>query len=325
MHVTGTRPGRVRWAAVTVSAMALILTLTTASASAAVAKPDPSTTLKNAAIPASCGHAATTLDGYEKDFGVNGGAWLRVKQAINLKMGHKSHPVIVVPFGCTAGGVGWPEWLLTYSRGGRLIGSVDLARSAPRQEHQTVTILRPHHGELQVRFIGTDGCCYAKTTHRGVLSFRRGKFVWQSTRALTVDYGSDIEGDDWPELGRVHQAKDANLFLSQTPRAFRDFIRHRWKRLHGSATGTCADGATVYVYRFSHKGFAAGAEDSCTGAGYIWARVRGKWQAVALSQDYYSCGAPGTVLRRAVTALAEPCVDGNGKVHKLGHWPRSGE
>lgn len=290
-----------------------------------VSGPDAVARLKNAPIPASCRHSATTLDGFKKDFGPFGFAELQTKQVATVSTRKRIGELTIVPLLCSAGGVAWPELLLAYDRAGRLVGSVNLAGIRGAQENEIVTKIRTVGQEVRVQFSGTDGCCFVETTHRGVLGWKHGKLSWRHPGPLTIDFMSGgVDQSPISSWGVVHDPSDANLWLKPAPRKFRVFIKHRWKH-RAASVPSCPVAAEVTVARYSHKGFAFGSESSCGGAGYIWGRMGGKWRAMAASQDYYGCGSASSVRRRAITILALTCVTKAGSLRTFGTWPRSGQ
>lgn len=282
--------------------------------------------LRNAPIPASCGHAATTLDGYSKDFGTySGSATLLTRQA---RFGHLKKvkgKVAAVPMVCNAGGVGWPELILLYAAHKRLIGYVDLGKLSTAQEHEDVQSLRFHHGRIKVRWRGYEGAGSTFTTYRGTIGWKKGRRTWRHTGPLTIDYAKGRYSYDFGP-GIVTAGTDAKTWLSPAPKAFRSFIRHRWNKL-AAASGGCPYTPTINVDRYSHKGFASGGEGSCGGAAYVWGRVHGKWRALFGYQDGPYCQGLSKLNRRALHVLGLSCMDTKPPYHShlLGHWPKSGQ
>ena len=315
-----------------VALVTLLLVLTsltglTGTASARSSGSTPVQRLRNARIPASCTHPAARLNGFHRSFGRHGSAQLLVKQAVTARLGGPSgsltREAIVVPLDCNAGGVGWPQLVMVYGMQGRLLGWVDLGKVRQAQEHETVTEMTQAGAQLQVMYFGTDGCCFSRTTNRGVLGWRNGHVTWHSPSPLTVDFAAGLKHRTPPGPGLVTKPSDAAVWLTPAPRPFRHFIKHRWVRLHNAA-GSCSS-VVVSVSRYSHKGFASGAEVACGGAAYVWGRDHGRWRPILGFQDVTRCGEPGSLRRQAFTALAVQCLNAQGKVVRLGHWPQSGQ
>jgi len=281
--------------------------------------------LRNAPIPASCRHQATTLDGYGKSFGMNGDAQLVTGAA---RFGHLrgvAGSVAAVPLSCNAGGVGWPELVLLYGAGKHLLGYVDLAKLPTAQEHEDLVRLRFGKGRIQVRWQGYEGAGSTFTTYRGVIGWKKGHRTWSHTGPMTIDYAKDRSSYDFGP-GIVGSASDARVWLYPAPTAFRTFIRHRWQRVEATnPESICGFHGYVTVDRYSHKGFASGGEGGCGGVAFVWGRVHGTWRVVVGYQDLPSCTSLTKIQRRAFVALAQSCMTKSGGSRHLGHWPSSGQ
>lgn len=279
--------------------------------------------LRNAPIPASCRHQATTLDGFSKDFGTAGRARLLKRKAAFGHLDGVAGKIAAVPMVCDAGGVTWPEYVLLYGSGHRLLGHVDLGRIANAQEHEDVTAVRFAHGRVKVRWRGYDGAGFTASTYRGEIGWSQGHRTWSHNGPLTVNYAQGRTSyDEGP--GIVTTSGGANVWLRPAPNAFRQFIQHRWRVLTRAGSG-CEAAQAVVVDRFSHMGFAAGAEGSCGGARYIWARVHGKWRALIGYQDGPYCYSMTHRVHNALVALGLSCYTKADHVRHFGHWPTSGQ
>jgi len=281
--------------------------------------------LDDAPIPASCQHAATTLDGTTKDFGEAGFAQLETKYA---RYGHlKGHrgKVAVVPLVCSAGGVTWPQYLLLYQKGGRspaLIGTVPLGTKAVDQEHEDVTGMRFSHGKVHVNWHGYDGAGFTIAPYRGTLGWHKRHVTWKHTGPLVIDYATGPSDSD--SGVSVTGAGQARYMLAPAPKPFTSFIQREYDKLAASASG-CDGQAAVNVERYSHKGFAVGGEGACGGAAYLWARIGGKWKSILEWQDYPQCDRLTKLQRRGYVATGQACW--NAKTQQpvtLGNWPASG-
>ena len=282
--------------------------------------------LRNAPIPASCGHAATRLDGYSKDFGVDadgadrGFAALVRRKADFGRLKGVPGKVAAVPMVCSAGGVSWPQFVLLYGAHQQLLGHVDLGNMHAAQEHEDVLRIHFAHKRIHVRWRGYEGAGSTFTTFTGVIGWKHGHRTWSHTGPLTIDYARDRYSYDFGP-GIVTAPSDAKTWLFPAPRRFWTFIRHRW---HKDAGYGC-DQTFVNVDRYSHKGFASGGEGGCGGAAYIWHRVKGRWRVLLGYQDGPFCWSMTKPLRRALHVLALSCYTRAGHTRHLGHWPRSGE
>lgn len=303
----------------------LSVTALAAPGLAAPGAPSPAARLNNAPIPASCEHPATTLNGTKKTFGANqsrGFAQLVTKFA---RTGHlKGHAgkVTVVPLVCSAGGVIWPEYLLTYGKGNRLLKTIPLGNATADQEHEDVTALRFSHGKVQVSWHGYNGAGFTITPYRGTIGWAHKHETWKNTGPLTIDWADDQSQS--PEGASISVSTKASYMLSPAPKTFRTFIQHVWNKDYAAA-GQCAADTTVNVQRYSHLGFAVGGEGGCGGAGAIWARVGGKWKNIEYFQDYPECSSLTKLQHRAYVALGQTCWDPKTqKTVTLGDWPKSG-
>lgn len=302
-----------------VVAIGLLVTAPAAAAPASTPQPqrgEPN--LANAEIPESCGHPATTLDGYEKDFGQNGFAKLLVNKARTGRLGAERLKTTVVPLLCTAGGVSWPNLVLLYDATSRLVGAIDLAGERHAQEHLDVKRIRIRNHRAHLTLTGYDGCCFTTTIRTAKVWRSTSSFSWQSSGVLTIDFAHGRGDTTYGGPGIVESATDAAIWLNPAPKKFKRFIARRWKRLLNGCN------AAVYVDRYSHKGFAIGAETACGGARTVWAQRDGRWRLVLGYQDGPYCYGLTKLQRRALKVLGQSCYDRHFKRHKLGNWPRSG-
>ena len=116
--------------------------------------------LASAEVPARCDMPKQTLINGATDpsFSPRSG-WLILDDGVGpiaADLNGDGNQELVVRFGCTAGGVGWPELLLVYTPGPRLLGYVDLAEFSQR-EHSYVTSWSPGSGAIGVVWQSYDG------------------------------------------------------------------------------------------------------------------------------------------------------------------------
>jgi hypothetical protein len=83
---------------------------------------------------------------------------------------------VVATYGCTAGGVGWPQVIVAYSHDGRLIDGLDLGR-VRHQEHAEVTGWRAVGHSVRLHWISYDGCCFDKHRYYSRMTLDQGQLV----------------------------------------------------------------------------------------------------------------------------------------------------
>jgi hypothetical protein len=88
---------------------------------------------------------------------------------------------VVATYGCTAGGVGWPQMIVAYSHDGRLIDGLDLYRIG-HQEHAEVTGWRAVGHSVRLHWISYEGCCYHKHRYSSRLTLSQGQLVLHPIR-----------------------------------------------------------------------------------------------------------------------------------------------
>ncbi len=77
---------------------------------------------------------------------------------------------------CSAGGVSWPELILVYSTGPKLLGYTDLGDITPT-EHSDVESMSANSGDLRVAWNSYEGCCFNQVRHTGHVH-------WDGTRLV---------------------------------------------------------------------------------------------------------------------------------------------
>jgi pimeloyl-ACP methyl ester carboxylesterase len=87
---------------------------------------------------------------------------------------------------CSAGGVTWPDMVLTYSssfKGPILLGSLSLG-DVTAHEHSDVTSLRVNGGRLTVKWTSYDGCCIEPRDWTATLRWNGKKLIAQNLKQL---------------------------------------------------------------------------------------------------------------------------------------------
>ncbi|MDX6368097.1 MAG: hypothetical protein QOK30_3173 [Nocardioidaceae bacterium] len=88
---------------------------------------------------------------------------------------------VVATYNCTAGGVGWPQVIVAYSPGGRLIDGLDLYHFS-HQEYAMVTGWRAVGHSVRMHWISEDGCCSNKHRHHSRIMLSQGRLVLNPIR-----------------------------------------------------------------------------------------------------------------------------------------------
>jgi hypothetical protein len=124
-------------------------------------------------------------------------------------------------------------------------------------------------------------------TPRGIIS------VFATAVVLTLTPLSWANASSGPVIhfhGRhaVHNRKQANRYLSGTPRGFR-----RWAARYGhkiAPESICGSTGGVVIRKYDTEGFAAGYQGVCSAPNMIWAKAGGKWRlAAATHEAYFGC------------------------------------
>jgi len=87
----------------------------------------------------------------------------------------------VVVMDCNAGGVGWPQWLLLYGPGPKLLGAIDMGKQAPSAEHASVSRLRVIGRTIAVDWSTYEGAGFGTRLWHGTASWSGG--AWRLTGA----------------------------------------------------------------------------------------------------------------------------------------------
>lgn len=94
---------------------------------------------------------------------------------------------LVAEFICDAGGVSWPDVLVAYGPGWKILGSVDLGEVTPgHREHAHVTGWTTANGALSTRWVGFDGAGFNPTHWSGSLRLRGGKLALTGVTQTSV-------------------------------------------------------------------------------------------------------------------------------------------
>jgi hypothetical protein len=278
--------------------------------------------LKDAPIPASCGHKATRLHGFSRNFGTyRGFASLDTKRVVFVALGRSPRKYAVIPLDCSAGGVSWPELLLVYSVGPHLVGSVDLGRIKTAQEHEDVARLRPATRKVHVVWRGYEGAGFTVSTYTGTLTLAKGRVTLHHTGPLTIDYSADEAQSGSFGPGIYRGSGDRGLFYPAR-KTFISFVVHRYRALR-SKYG--AHGTAVMVIRLSHRGFAFAAESMGWESVVLYGKIKGEWNRLGNWGDGPECRSLSHLQRRGLTITHGFCFTDSGSVKYLGSWPHSGQ
>ncbi|MBO3746108.1 hypothetical protein J5X84_08535 [Streptosporangiaceae bacterium NEAU-GS5] len=82
---------------------------------------------------------------------------------------------------CSAGGVTWPELVMVYERGPKLLGFVNLG-DVTKAEHSDVTSMSAKHGDLRLTWKSYDGCCFQVHKHSATVHWTGSKLVMRNVK-----------------------------------------------------------------------------------------------------------------------------------------------
>jgi hypothetical protein len=77
------------------------------------------------------------------------------------------------------GGVSWPELILVYLPGPKLLGYIDVGRVTPA-EHSDVLSMEPDGDDLQVTWRSYEGCCSDMRKHSGTVHWNGSRLVMRN-------------------------------------------------------------------------------------------------------------------------------------------------
>lgn len=80
---------------------------------------------------------------------------------------------MLAQYGCTAGGVGWPEVIVLYSHRNRLIGFVKLGNHA-HAKHSQVNHWKVHGHTVKVKWVSYEGAGFDIKHRHSTLTFSHG-------------------------------------------------------------------------------------------------------------------------------------------------------
>ena len=135
-----------------------------------------------AAVPASCGHPATLVRNGTRDFGIDGYASLTLR-----RNDFQAGPVFAdltgdglregaVVFGCSAGGVSWPDSLLIYTNGPELVAAFSLSEQPSTQMHATISRLELRGSTIQLHWTSYEGAGFNPRYLTGTVRLGGGVF-----------------------------------------------------------------------------------------------------------------------------------------------------
>ena len=135
-------------------------------------------TLKGAQVPADCRLPAQRLTNGHTTKGSPGEGWINSdKKTIGYNdfagLGYKQ---ALTEYGCTAGGVGWPDVLVLIGAGGALLASYDLGKH-DGQEHSAVSSVTPTGNAAEVTWTSYEGAGSYFVHHQARVSYASGTLL----------------------------------------------------------------------------------------------------------------------------------------------------
>ena len=119
-----------------------------------------------APVPESCGHPETTVHNGTREFGQKGYAALSLRASdlsaspVFADLNGDGLREAAVVFGCSAGGVSWPDWLLVYGNGPELLGAISMMELASTQEHASIRDVEVDGNALRLHWVSYDGASF---------------------------------------------------------------------------------------------------------------------------------------------------------------------
>jgi pimeloyl-ACP methyl ester carboxylesterase len=182
-------------------------------------------------VPESCGHPATTVRNGERDFGTDGYAALSLRAndlhaaPVFADLTGNGLKEAVVVFGCSAGGVSWPDWLLIYGNGPDLLGAVSMMELPSTQEHASIRNVELEGDTLRLSWVSYRGASFNPRFLTGTVAQGPDGFeltdVAPDPARFTIGPGTfgDLEvGDSAQELAQE----------GWVSRSDSEFCAHKW-------------------------------------------------------------------------------------------------
>lgn len=184
------------WPALLTVCLALALVVLPAATAQAKARPVRAKDLLSAPIPAACTHPAGRLkNGSLPGLGPSEGfatiditGRTTVPPAIGDVTGDGVADAVAM-LHCSAGGVDWPQILLLYTSGTKLLASVDLSNLTPA-EHAAPVLLRISKRAVIVEWQTHDGCCSNSRFWGATFRWQPGKLLAKGLHRATPAGGS---------------------------------------------------------------------------------------------------------------------------------------
>jgi hypothetical protein len=277
--------------------------------------------LLDAPVPATCGHAATRLDGYEKEYAAtNGHTTLDVSQATTLRVGRR-HVVTVVPLSCTSHGKHGPDLLLAYGPGTTLVGTVPMRTGPAAQTRATVSDLhREPDGIVGTLTTSTAGG-YMRTVYDLGVGWSHGHLQTRHGAPLSID--GRPAGVRNPDGGPSMRSPSQSGRLRPAPAGLRSFLTDQWTPSTSSIAlsrfTSRVNGLTPKNHNFALIIWSPGDEEAD-----VAGKVDGTWRWVGSywnrGQDLPQCSDLKGVSHQAWVALGLSCFE-DGRTVTLGTWP----
>ena len=246
----------------------------------------------------------------------DGHTTLQVDQAVSGHLGKHRGRVTIVPLSCSEAGVSWPDLLLIYGPGRRLLDTVRLREVIGGQAHAEVGHIRLSRSAY-VRLSTSTQDGYLQTAYRAHVWWAGGGAHIRLGPPQTID-GAPPGTDPltMPAIRGPHQSDN----LKPAPPGLRRFLQ-RQRDIHRTY---------VKLERYRHKAGGVALVDWDPGdeEGKVAGKVDGRWQWLATywnrGQERPTCSdITGSTLVNAWKGLGLTCND-HGTVVTLGHWPSSG-
>lgn len=279
--------------------------------------------LLDAPVPASCGHPATRLHGYEKDYPrTNGHTTLDVAQATTMKVGRDHHLVTVAPLSCSANGQAWPDLLLAYGPGTELVGAVRMRTLASAQKLGTISELHREAGRIAGTLTTSTANGYMSTIYDLRVGWHKGHL--QASHGAPIYIDGQPADASLPYDGPTMTSRSQSGELKPAPAGLRAFLAAQWTPHTTSMSlprfANRVNGRVPKNHSFALIEWNPGDEEAD-----VAGRVDGTWRWLHTywnrGQDLPDCSDLTGVTHRAWVALGLSCLEDDGHHVSLGAWP----
>lgn len=237
--------------------------LSIASASPAPARPIPRQpsavtieTLRSAEVPANCRLPAQRLVGGATTKGGPGGGYLlftRFNGSRNYEFGdfaQRGYQQALAVYGCTAGGVSWPDVLVLIGSRGSLLGSFDLANLNGGHEHADVNEFVVMGNSVVVYWMEYEGAGFETKSHVSLAAYYHGRLTVSEWSPPPVQIASTTEATNVVVqlLERASRSDKSVLNVFGTLNALQLFPPQFLPKLNPvDCTGTATNGYRCFV------------------------------------------------------------------------------